>query len=304
MQTELIKHERTAIWQAGYCVVCGDEITGTAEHVCKSRFCFAKWNNWTRIKDRWHELHRECQWCGKMFRVDRKPKNTNPQKFCSNECSGPGAMWGTPKSMRMRLLIRSVRARREAAVRQRGQRCEICGEYTNRGPVATVCEGECEKERERRRALEIAKQEYTPYTFACEECGTPVVTQYGDMRRKFCGGKCARRFNKRMRRYKHGSDNNRRRCKRAGVPYVSGISRKKVLDRDGWKCGICQQIISKDIDYNPERPHPSYGTIDHIIPLSVDGSPGHVWRNVQAAHWGCNVDKGAGVARNDQLRLL
>jgi len=142
MQIELMEAQRTAVWQVGYCVVCGDEITGTAEHVCKSRFCFAKWNNWTRIKDRWHELHRTCEWCGKVFRVYRKPRDTNPQLFCSNECAAPGAIWGTQRSMNFRLWVRGVRADRQRRIQQRGKPCEICGEFTNRGMSATTCAGE------------------------------------------------------------------------------------------------------------------------------------------------------------------
>jgi hypothetical protein len=31
-----------------------------------------------------------------------------------------------------------------------------------------------------------------------------------------------------------------------------------------------------------------YGSVDHIVPLSVPGTPGHVWSNVRAAHRVCN----------------
>lgn len=295
MQIELMEAEQTAVWQTGYCVVCGDKITGTSSYTCRNRFCFAKWNNWTRIKDRWHELHRTCEWCGEVFRVYKKPTDANPQLFCSNECSGPGAIWGTKRSMNFRLWIRGIRAERHRRMQQRGKPCEICGEFTNRGMNATTCAGECDKERDRRRELERAINKHKANRFACRECGATVVTEYGDRRRVFCSPRCSDKEARRNQARTH-----RARCKKYGVPHVYGITREKVMARDGWKCGICGERIKRKRPY----PHPEYGSIDHIIPLSCDGSPGHVWTNVQAAHLGCNVDKGAGVAAADQLRLL
>ena len=197
--------------------------------------------------------------------------------------------------MNFRLWVRGVRADRQRRIQQRGKPCEICGEFTNRGMSATTCAGECDEERDRRRRLERAVNKHELKVFQCKECGTTVVAEYGDQRRVFCSTRCSKRADGRQRGHTH-----LQRCKRYGVPHVYGITREKVMARDGWKCGICGERIKRRITY----PEPGYGSIDHIIPLSSAGSPGHVWTNVQAAHLGCNVDKGAGVAAADQLRLL
>jgi 5-methylcytosine-specific restriction endonuclease McrA len=47
---------------------------------------------------------------------------------------------------------------------------------------------------------------------------------------------------------------------------------------------IDPNIIHSGIGQVPDE----IGTVDHIIPLSAEGSPGHVWDNVRAAHRLCN----------------
>lgn len=60
------------------------------------------------------------------------------------------------------------------------------------------------------------------------------------------------------------------------------IDRRRVFERDGWKCQIC----GRPLDRTRKAPHPRSPTIDHIIPLGVGGS--HTYDNVQAAHFRCN----------------
>jgi len=69
----------------------------------------------------------------------------------------------------------------------------------------------------------------------------------------------------------------------------------EVMQRDGWRCGICGQQIGRSYKY----PHPRSASIDHIVPLSVGGA--NTPDNVQAAHLTCNVKKGA--RGGGQLRL-
>ena len=64
-----------------------------------------------------------------------------------------------------------------------------------------------------------------------------------------------------------------------------------VLEKSGWKCGICGEGIPKDAVF----PDSLYRSLDHIVPLSKGGK--HEYGNVQAAHYGCNA------AKSDRLEL-
>ena len=84
-------------------------------------------------------------------------------------------------------------------------------------------------------------------------------------------------------------------AKKAGAPWAEGITRKRVLDHDGWRCRMPQCLYPhREIDPNVPghdehgRIPEERGTVDHIVPLSEEGTPGHVWANVRAAHRLCN----------------
>ena len=65
-----------------------------------------------------------------------------------------------------------------------------------------------------------------------------------------------------------------------------GITDEEILERDGWRCGICRKVIGKKFKY----PHPRSKSIDHIVPLSHGGDD--TAENKRAAHLGCNVARG------------
>jgi HNH endonuclease len=69
-----------------------------------------------------------------------------------------------------------------------------------------------------------------------------------------------------------------------------------IYERDGWKCGICGERVSKRLVH----PHPRSASIDHIVPLSQGGE--HSPANVQMAHLRCNLRKGD--RHGGQLRLI
>ncbi|MFF1739589.1 HNH endonuclease [Streptomyces mirabilis] len=67
------------------------------------------------------------------------------------------------------------------------------------------------------------------------------------------------------------------------------MSRAAVFRRDGWICQLCGGPIDRALRY----PNPLSKSIDHRVPLSHGpGTPGHVFENCQAAHFGCNASKG------------
>ena len=75
------------------------------------------------------------------------------------------------------------------------------------------------------------------------------------------------------------------RAERIGA-FVENIDMTTLLERDGWKCGICD----KGIDPKLRHPNRMAGTLDHVIPLNQGGQ--HHYGNAQAAHYACNSSKG------------
>jgi 5-methylcytosine-specific restriction endonuclease McrA len=52
-----------------------------------------------------------------------------------------------------------------------------------------------------------------------------------------------------------------------------------------WTCFLCR----KPIDPNRRCPDWRAATIEHLIPISLEGQ--HTWDNVVPAHYRCNMDK-------------
>lgn len=77
------------------------------------------------------------------------------------------------------------------------------------------------------------------------------------------------------------------------------IKNEDVLIRDRWTCQLCGLLAPKSLKGTQ---HPLAPEVDHIVPLSTPGSPGHVWSNVQCAHRKCNGAKGSRPI--GQLRLM
>lgn len=65
------------------------------------------------------------------------------------------------------------------------------------------------------------------------------------------------------------------------------VNRRRVFERDGWLCQLCQQPIDPDLRW----PDPGSASLDHVVPISRGGE--HSYRNVWAAHLDCNCSKGS-----------
>lgn len=76
-----------------------------------------------------------------------------------------------------------------------------------------------------------------------------------------------------------------------------GVTDEAILERDGWRCGICGTRIGKSF----KAPHPRSRSVDHIVPLSEGGDD--TAANKRAAHLGCNVRRG-NRGGNEQLALI
>lgn len=158
--------------------------------------------------------------------------------------------------------------------------CRRCGRlFTRVGRV--FCSSDC-------RAY-IPSQ---PVTRDCTECGAPHTTLNANNQGR-CK-KCQRRSTARAARQKWGRGH-RARARRYGVEYEP-INRVKVYKRDAWRCGLCGRKVSPNL----KSPHPLSPSLDHVVPMSLGG--GHVYANVQLAHFICNSMKGAGGSQ--QLALV
>jgi 5-methylcytosine-specific restriction endonuclease McrA len=127
------------------------------------------------------------------------------------------------------------------------------------------------------RTCEACGRQYNPYRevqrYCSTDCSQPIVL--AKQRAKF--GIVGKRGRPSYRSWK-------RRAIRFGVE-VENVNRWKVFERDGWKCGVCGEMVDKSIAW----PDPFSASLDHIIPMSKGG--GHVFDNVQCAHLRCNILK-------------
>jgi len=104
-----------------------------------------------------------------------------------------------------------------------------------------------------------------------------------------------------------GSGNFKKVCAKYGAHWDPGITRLRVLNNDDWICKmeIClygDRRIDPDIEFiGPGVIPEQYGSVDHIVALSVPGTPGHVWSNVRAAHRSCNREASGLVWLTHQL---
>lgn len=79
--------------------------------------------------------------------------------------------------------------------------------------------------------------------------------------------------------------NHYRRAKKLGQAAEEGITKAKLLKRDGDRCALCTLPLQMDGDPRSDL----YWSIDHILPISKGGS--HTWENVQLVHRICNSNK-------------
>lgn len=72
----------------------------------------------------------------------------------------------------------------------------------------------------------------------------------------------------------------------ARVPGERSLSLRQLGERDNWRCHICQGLVSPGRRF----PDPECGTVDHLIPVSDDGTDAP--ENLRLAHLKCNSSRG------------
>lgn len=102
------------------------------------------------------------------------------------------------------------------------------------------------------------------------------------MRTKYCSRAC------------QAVGQHERRSRKLSSAPVERVRSEVVFARDRWVCHLCGKKINRRL----RDQHPLMASLDHIIPVSDPGYPGHVWENLAAAHLRCNIQKGsvAGLA--------
>ena len=115
----------------------------------------------------------------------------------------------------------------------------------------------------------------------CLWCKAAYVPEVGLRQKCYCTDAC-RLAAIRARR----SDNtHRRRAKKFGCSYEP-VSKRRVFERDGWRCQLCGVKTPKAKSGTHEDNAPE---LDHIVPLAARGE--HSYRNTQCACRKCNLLK-------------
>lgn len=220
---------------------------------------------------------RSCEGCAQPFR-STKDSGSGPvrtwRRYCSKECRHAN------RKEAKRAFVARVK---QAVLSQlREHPCGCCGKLIK---DRVTCSAACRSAYMRQIQVGKPKLRSVLIHRTCD-CGRVfTATQRNVLKCRPCG-----------RRVNRGREESR--AKRKGVAYQRGIRPAEVFARDGWRCQLCGIRTPKRLrgTYQPNAPE-----VDHIVPLSVAGSPGHVWSNVQCACRRCNMDKGNRTI--GQLRL-
>jgi len=249
------------------CLVCGN-LFEVNKRYPRKKFCCRKCNDKFKHTNKLTQYEYTCCTCGKTYH----PKQKNRNKYCSRECC----------ERKPALLIK---CKQNPAVTNKIINNFIIS-YSNKVNICNEC-GKVFISKQNNHSDFCSLKCYFYYNnskkhnesiLECKECGAKFFNRYGDKRRVFCSDGCSKRFNRRIRkaRKRVAKDN----------AIVNSFSLYQILIRDNYKCGICGEQIDVSLPSN----HKMSATIDHVIPLSKDGS--HCWNNVQAAHLSCNSKKG------------
>ena len=186
----------------------------------------------------------------------------------SRRCRGCGAVLlrGPRERNPRKWCGDACRVRYQRGYRVRSRRCVWCNaEYASARSDQRFCTRRCGwLHRATLRPGAI------PHQIKCLVCGSTFLSIYPQSR--YCDDVCRRR----ARNWRYETRRPHRLQKRA---------RRRILDRDEWRCYLCQRPIPRGVEW----PHPLSGTIDHVMPVSAGGSDDP--SNLRAAHWHCNQEK-------------
>lgn len=209
-----------------------------------------------------HNWTKQCKYCEQNF--INKTKNTN---YCSIDCRKK-----YNKENRKTFL----------------NLCEGCLKmFESRRAIANACSEEC------RRAIDYKKRPLFKHT--CNNCKKDFESF--NKIQQFCSQVCHHINQREKAQEKHKqviprhifpSKRARReyiRRKRMRDNWIEDVKLNILLERDNELCQLCNEPINKKVHYTD----PLAPTIDHIIPISLNGA--HSYANCQLAHRKCNTAK-------------
>jgi hypothetical protein len=196
---------------------------------------------------------RTCAVCAAAFQAKRRDT-----KYCSRSCARKGAEPCTEPGCKRPSCVATPR--------------RLCSTHYNAANYTP------EQRREQRTQPR-----------ACAHCGSDYMAQRSSQR--YCSLVC-RSGGEFRRTY---TDEERRRCReatrkrRALLRSVEceDFTEREIYERDGWCCQLCGKRVSQKLRW----PHPMSASLDHVIPLTKDGTS-HTRRNVRLAHLVCNTKRG------------
>lgn len=235
-------------------------------------------------------MERLCRGCSTLITPSPRENKAHPKQWCSMACRN--------KFQRKAGVFANTYAPRSSI---QYADCGMCGELfvlrpRGRRPETLACyKPECQKQRTFRRQKAqrdrfkaehgySQKGERNVHCGICARCGREFLARKGT---KYCSQPCWNAVI--AEKYAHsngGCGANRTRKLRERNAKVAPVNRRRIFERDGWRCHLCRKKINPKL----KSPHPRSASIDHLIPLAHQGT--HEPANVATACLGCNINKG------------
>ena len=260
------------------CVGCGVNFDGHKRKYC-SKKCV-----WTaNDRRRGHRPAKEAQ----AYRVN--PLSLFTCKICGKACKrnlcGKQYKGLAPLPQYCSRACRSVGRRGYSLLPSysRVYPCVVCGKVCKGRADHAYCSDTCLQEKNRQRALDQDKNQYIPKTLTCLCCSKTFTTQWRNKHRSVCSVECQRKW--KTRNPNAQAKKALRRALERGANGGERIYKKRVFERDGWRCQLCGCKTVAPHDHRNSRS----AELDHIIPVSQGGT--HTWDNVQCLCRACNGDK-------------
>jgi hypothetical protein len=280
-----LKRDRGPVSRFYICGVCGIDIVvvgrGGARTMCDP--CSARWGQLNRVRP---TERYGCRCCGEAF--TRPPTKGQRPGWCET-CRTEGVpveclACGQRATVRKRAPQRKPARFCSNECWHAWQTRPIYGPPAPRYSTKLVHVGSWMR---RRRPAAPTGPRHLWVAARCRRCDEPFIVA-GQLTAAYCSRSCIRADAKDRRR--------------AAVRAASGaelVYRKRIFERDGWRCQLCHKKVRRDVDWL----HDLAPTLDHIVPVTEDGR--HEPANVQCAHRICNSFKGARVhGSGEQLRLI